>query len=133
MTVTMAHMVRSLPFAVMIISTSLTGFDPTLEEAAADLGASEFNTFRKIVLPLILPGLIGAALISFTISFDEFVVTFFVAGGGIRTLPLYLYSQIRFTITPEINAISTFVISVSMILVFTVQFLRQRTLGTKSA
>jgi spermidine/putrescine transport system permease protein len=113
LTVTLSHMVRSLPFAVMIISTSLTGFDPTLEEAAADLGANEFSIFRRVILPLILPGLIGAALISFTISFDEFVVTFFVAGGGIRTLPLYLYSKIRFTITPEINAGPVEVVSYS--------------------
>jgi spermidine/putrescine transport system permease protein len=131
-TITMAHMVRSLPFAVMIISTSLTGFDPTLEEAAADLGASEFNTFRKIVLPLITPGLIGAALISFTISFDEFVVTFFVAGSGIRTLPLFLYSQIRFDVTPKINAISAFVLTVSIVMVFFVHFLRERNIRRRS-
>jgi spermidine/putrescine transport system permease protein len=132
-TVTIAHISRSLPYAVMIISSSLIGFDTRLEEAAADLGAGEFNTFRKIVLPLIAPGLIGAALISFTVSFDEFVVTFFVAGGGIQTLPLYLYSQIRFAITPEINAISTFVLAVSMILGFTVQFMiGARSLARKS-
>jgi spermidine/putrescine transport system permease protein len=122
-TVIIAHISRSLPYAVMMISTSLTGFDPTLEEAASDLGAGEYRIFRRVVLPLIAPGLIGAALISFTISFDEFVVTFFVAGSGVQTLPLYLYSLIRFTITPEINAISTFVLFVSLILVFTVQFL----------
>lgn len=120
-TVTISHMVRALPFSVMLISTSLTGFNPSLEEAAKDLGAGEFSTFWKITLPLIMPGVISAALVSFTVSFDEFVITFFVSGQGVITLPLFLYSEIRFMVTPEINAISTVVLAISLLMVLLLQ------------
>jgi spermidine/putrescine transport system permease protein len=116
-TVATAHIVLALPFAVMLISTSLSGLDVKLEEAAKDLGASEWRTFRRVVLPLIAPGIISAAMIAFTISFDEFVLTFFVSGRGLITLPLYLYSEIRFQVTPEVNAISTVVLGISLIFI----------------
>ena len=126
LTVCIAHVVLAFPFAVMLISTSLSGFNPTLEEAAKDLGANERRTFFRVTLPLIAPGVISAALVSFTISFDEFVVTFFVSGKGVVTLPLFLYSELRFSVTPEINAISTVVLAISLVVIGATQWTQSR-------
>ncbi len=125
-TVCIAHIVLAFPFAVMLISTSLSGFNPTLEEAAKDLGANERRTFFRVTLPLIAPGVISAILVSFTVSFDEFVVSFFVSGKGVVTLPLFLYSELRFSVTPEINAISTFVLAISVLVIGVMQWLQGR-------
>jgi len=109
-----AHVIFALPFTLTIILTSFAGFDTRLEEAAQDLGATPFRTFRYITLPLVMPGVIGGALIAFTLSFDEFVLTFFVAGGGVQTLPLVIYNRIRYLLSPEINAIATIVMAFSI-------------------
>lgn len=114
-----AHVLFTLPFTLTIILTSFAGFDTRLEEAAQDLGASRWRTFRMITLPLVMPGVLGGALIAFTLSFDEFVLTFFVAGGGVQTLPVVIYNRIRYLLSPEINAIATLVIvfSVGLLLI----------------
>ena len=125
-TVCIAHIVLAFPFTVMLISTSLSGFDPTLEDAAQDLGANERRTFFRVTLPLIAPGVISAILVAFTVSFDEFVVSFFVSGKGVVTLPLFLYSELRFSVTPEINAISTFVLTISVLVIGIMQWLQGR-------
>ena len=125
-TVCIAHIVLAFPFAVLLISTSLSGFDPTLEDAAQDLGANERRTFFRVTLPLIAPGVVSAILVSFTVSFDEFVVSFFVSGKGVVTLPLFLYSELRFSVTPEINAISTFVLLISVLVIGLMQWLQGR-------
>ena len=125
-TVCIAHIVLAFPFAVMLISTSLSGFNPTLEDAAQDLGANERRTFFRVTLPLIAPGVISAILVAFTVSFDEFVVSFFVSGKGVVTLPLFLYSELRFSVTPEINAISTFVLTISVLVIGIMQWLQSR-------
>ena len=125
-TVCIAHIVLAFPFAVLLISTSLSGFDPTLEDAAQDLGANEHRTFFRVTLPLIAPGVVSAILVSFTVSFDEFVVSFFVSGKGVVTLPLFLYSELRFSVTPEINAISTFVLAISVLVIGLMQWLQGR-------
>jgi spermidine/putrescine transport system permease protein len=109
-----AHVIFALPFTLTIILTSFAGFDTRLEEAAQDLGATPWRTFRYITLPLVMPGVIGGALIAFTLSFDEFVLTFFVAGGGVQTLPLVIYNRIRYLLSPEINAIATIVMALSI-------------------
>jgi spermidine/putrescine transport system permease protein len=109
-----AHVIFALPFTLTIILTSFAGFDTRLEEAAQDLGATPFRTFRYITLPLVMPGVIGGALIAFTLSFEEFVLTFFVAGGGVQTLPLVIYNRIRYLLSPEINAIATIVMAFSI-------------------
>ncbi|HLU34274.1 MAG TPA: ABC transporter permease [Thermomicrobiales bacterium] len=109
-----AHVVFALPFTLTIILTSFAGFDTRLEEAAQDLGATPWRTFRLVTLPLVMPGVLGGALIAFTLSFDEFVLTFFVAGGGVQTLPLVIYNRIRYLLSPEINAIATLVIAFSV-------------------
>ena len=125
-TVCIAHIVLAFPFAVMLIATSLSGFNPTLEDAAQDLGANERRTFFRVTLPLIAPGVVSAILVSFTVSFDEFVVSFFVSGKGVVTLPLFLYSELRFSVTPEINAISTFVLVISVLVIGLMQWLQGR-------
>lgn len=114
LTILIAHVIFALPFTLTIILTSFAGFDTRLEEAAQDLGATPFRTFRYITLPLVMPGVIGGALIAFTLSFDEFVLTFFVAGGGVQTLPLVIYNRIRYLLSPEINAIATIVMAISI-------------------
>jgi spermidine/putrescine transport system permease protein len=110
----LTHIVVTLPFTMTIILTSFAGFDMRLEEAAMDLGASPWRTFRGITLPIVMPGVLGGALMAFTLSFDEFVVTLFVSGGGVQTLPIVVYNRIRYMLSPEINAIATLVMGFSM-------------------
>lgn len=113
-TILIAHVIFALPFTLTIILTSFAGFDARLEEAAQDLGATPWRTFWRITFPLVSPGVIGGALIAFTLSFDEFVMTFFVAGGGVQTLPIVIYNRIRYLLSPEINAIATIVMAFSI-------------------
>lgn len=110
----LTHVVVTLPFTMTIILTSFAGFDMRLEEAAMDLGASPWRTFRTITLPIVMPGVLGGALMAFTLSFDEFVVTLFVSGGGVQTLPIVVYNRIRYMLSPEINAIATLVMGFSI-------------------
>lgn len=111
------HVAVSLPYAIFVITARLSGSDPALEEAAMSLGANPITTFLKVTFPLILPGVIAAALFSFTVSFDNFVISYFLAPPGISTLPVEIYSAIRKGFTPEINAIATITFTMSMILV----------------
>jgi len=108
------------------VRASLRNFDRRLEEAAQDLGATPWRTFRYVTLPLIVPGIMGGALIAFTLSLDDFVVTFFTAGPGVNTLPLEVYSRVRKSITPEINAISTVMLLASIALVAVSLVLQRR-------
>lgn len=114
LTILIAHVIFALPFTLTIILTSFAGFDTRLEEAAQDLGATPWRTFWRITFPIVLPGVLGGALIAFTLSFDEFVLTFFVAGGGVQTLPIVIYNRIRYLLSPEINAIATIVMGFSI-------------------
>lgn len=129
LTILIAHVINALPFTLTLILTSFAGFDRRLEEASQDLGANEWRTFRRVTLPLVRPGILGGALIAFTLSFDEFVLTFFVAGAGVQTLPLVIYSRIRYLLSPEVNAVATLVVIVSMVLVFAGQALGARRAG----
>lgn len=124
-TVVLGHVVFSLPYVVLIVSARLVGFNPALEEAARDLGAGTFAVFRLIVLPLLRPAIVGGALLSFTLSFDEVVVTFFTTGTD-NTLPMMIWSMLRFGITPEINAVATFTILVSGFAAVTAEFMIRR-------
>jgi spermidine/putrescine transport system permease protein len=92
--------------------------DRSIEEAAQDLGANPIQTFLRVTLPLILPGVMAGALLAFTLSFDDFVITFFVAGVGSSTLPLEIYSMVKFGPSPVINALSTVVLVATMVLIF---------------
>ncbi|MFK7860370.1 MAG: ABC transporter permease [Granulosicoccus sp.] len=113
-----AHITFSFPFAAMVIRTRLQSFNREMEEAAKDLGASEFQVFKDILLPHMKPGLIAGALLAFTLSLDDFVITFFTSGPNTITFPVKIYSMVRFSVTPEINAASTVLIILTLILTF---------------
>lgn len=117
LTVIIAHIVFCIPFAYLPIRARLEGMDARLMEAAADLYANPWRTFVRVTLPLLMPGIISGAMLAFIISMDDFVITFFVAGAGATTLPVYIFGMIRIGITPEVNAISTllFVVSVAFV------------------
>jgi len=117
-TIIIAHVAFTISFVTIVVRARLSGMDQSLEEAAQDLGASPVDTFLRVTLPLILPGVMAGALLAFTLSFDDFVITFFVAGVGSSTLPLKIYSLIKFGVSPAINALSTVVLVVTMILIF---------------
>jgi len=117
-TIIIAHVAFTISFVTIVVRARLSGMDQSVEEAAQDLGASPVETSLRVTLPLILPGVMAGALLAFTLSFDDFVITFFVAGVGSSTLPLKIYSMIRFGLSPAINALSTVVLVVTMILIF---------------
>jgi spermidine/putrescine transport system permease protein len=125
-TVTIAHIAFSISFVVVVVRASLKGFDTRLEEAASDLGASRWRTFWRVTFPLILPGIIGGALLAFTLSLDDFVISFFTAGPGTTLLPLEVYNKVKRQITPKINAVSTVMLLFSMALVLLSQYLQRR-------
>jgi ABC-type spermidine/putrescine transport system permease subunit II len=112
-TVVIAHCVYVLPFFMLIARTALDRLDPALEESAADLGASPSMVFRRVTLPQVWPVLLAATALAFMLSFDEFVITFFVIGGD-STLPLYVFSRLRLTVDPTINVISTLLLAFSL-------------------
>lgn len=116
-TVFIAHVIRTIPFATLILIATLLGFDRTLEEASQDLGADELRTFRKVTVPNILPGIVAAALLTFTVSFNEFVYTFFVRSSQTTTLPIYIWERIRFSVTPEVNVMSVVFLVVAIVFI----------------
>lgn len=116
-TVILGHAAFNLPLVIAIVRAKLRKLDPRLREAAADLGASPWEVFRLVTLPLLRPAILGAVLMAFTVSLDDFIVTFFVAGPGATTLPLKVYSMIKSGVSPEINALSALMVLVSMGLV----------------
>ena len=117
-TIIISHAAFNISFVAVVVRARLAYFDVTLEEAAQDLYANEWQTFRRVTLPLIMPGILGGALLAFTLSIDDFVITFFTAGPGSTTLPLRIYSLVKLGVTPEINALSSMMLLASMALVF---------------
>lgn len=117
LTVMIGHAAFNVPVVMVLVRARLRKLDPHLEEAARDLGATPWQAFRRVTLPLLRPAVIGAALLAFTVSLDDFVVTFFTAGPGATTLPLKVYSMIKTGISPEINALSAILVVVSMAMV----------------
>ena len=114
--ITIAHITFSFPFVTMVVRSRLAGFNKEQEEAAKDLGASEWQAFRDVLLPHIRPALIAGALLAFTLSLDDFVITFFTAGPDTITFPVKVYSMVRFSVTPEVNAASTILIVLTVAL-----------------
>ncbi|MDO8754443.1 MAG: ABC transporter permease, partial [Anaerolineales bacterium] len=125
-TVTMSHIAFMVPFVTLVVQARLQGFDKSYEEAAMDLGANEWITFRRITFPMILPGIMSGALLAFTLSLDDFVITFFTNGPGSTTLPIYVYGLLRRIITPQVNALSTVWILVVFVAVLLLQILQNR-------
>ena len=116
-TVALSHIAFNISFVCVVVRARLDQFDRTLEEAARDLYASGWNTFRRVTLPLIMPGIAAGGLLALTLSLDDVVISAFVAGPGSTTLPVYVFSSIRRGVTPELNAISTLMLTASIALV----------------
>ncbi len=112
----LGHVALSLPYVIVVVGARLANFGPELEEAAATLGANAWQSFWRVSLPVMAPGVVAAALFAFAVSFDQFVISYFLAPPGVSTLPVEIYSAIRKGFTPEINAISTLIIGLSMLL-----------------
>ena len=112
-----AHVTFSIGFVAIIVRARLAGMDESIFEAARDLGATPWRTFTRVTFPLIVPGIVAGFLMSFTLSIDDFVITFFVAGVGVTTLPLQIYSMIKVAVTPEVNAISTLLMALTLTLI----------------
>ena len=111
-TITIAHITFTMCFAFVVVQSRLSELDPSLEEAARDLGCSPFSAFIKVALPNLATALVSAWLLSFTLSLDDLVIASFTTGPGASTLPMNIYSQIKFGLTPEINAISTIILGI---------------------
>ena len=116
--ISIAHITFCISYVAVTVRARAAGMDPKLEEAARDLGASAWGAFRYVTVPLILPAVIAGAMLAFALSFDDLVVTSFNAGVGSTTLPIFIYSSIKFGVTPQINAISTIIVAVVSIALF---------------
>ncbi len=114
--IVIGHVAFCFPFVAIVVRARMAGFDRALEEASKDLGASEWQTFRNVILPYMRPGLVAGALLAMTLSLDDFVITFFTSGPGTVTFPVKVYSMVRFGATPEVNAASTVLIAVTILL-----------------
>jgi spermidine/putrescine transport system permease protein len=125
-TVILAHIAFMIPFVTLVVQARLSGFDASFEEAAMDLGANEWTTFRRVTFPIIRPGVLAGALLAFTLSLDDFVITFFTTGPGSTTLPIYVYGLLRRIITPQVNALSTVWILIIFIAVVALQWFQNR-------
>ena len=124
-TVIMAHITFCISFVIIVVGARLAGMDRSIEEAALDLGANEWTTFFRITLPIAAPAILSAALLVFTTSFDDYLITSFVAGVHSTTLPLEIYSRLKRGVTPEINAISTVILAATVPLVYIAQRLER--------
>lgn len=125
-TIIISHVAFNISFVAIVVRARLVGFDRSLEDAAQDLGANEIQTFWHVTLPLLMPAILGGALLAFTLSLDDFVITFFTAGVGSTTLPLRIYSMVKLGITPEINAISALMLMTSMTLLMLSAILQRK-------
>ncbi|MFP6730091.1 MAG: ABC transporter permease [Alphaproteobacteria bacterium] len=132
-TVGVGHLLVSTPFAMLIMVSRLEGFDKNLEEASQDLGESAWSTFWRVTFPLALPGIIASLLLSFTISFDEFILAFFLSGTN-TTLPVYIWGQLRFpTKLPTVLALGTCILVISFFVVTFAEWFRRRGVSLKTS
>jgi spermidine/putrescine transport system permease protein len=115
--VIIGHVAFNISFVAVVVRARLAQMDQTLEEAAQDLYANSWKTFQKVTLPMMMPGIVGGALLAFTLSLDDFVITFFTSGAGFNTLPVRVYGMIKKGVTPKINAISTLMLGMSLALI----------------
>ncbi len=125
-TVVLGHILICVPYSLSVLTSGFEGFDRSLEEASADLGESAFGTFRRITLPMVAPAIISSLLVSFTISLDEFIMAFFLAGTE-TTLPVYIWGQLRFAAKlPSVLALGTLLLAGSFVLLTVAEMLRRR-------
>jgi len=126
LTIIIGHCTFLTSYVFIIVQARIAGLDPALEEASADLGASEWTTLRKVLLPQLAPGIMGGALLAFVISMDDLVITYFISGVGDTTLPVFIFGMIRRGVKPEINAIATLIILASVVIAAIGLWLRSR-------
>ncbi len=129
--ITLAHIAFCIGFVAIVVRARLAGMDEALVEAARDLGATPLAAFRLVTLPLIMPGVVAGALMAFTLSIDDFVITFFTAGAGAMTLPLKIYTMVKITVTPEVNAVSTLLMLLTLVLIVVAARLSPNVLRTE--
>ncbi len=115
-TVIVSHIAFSIPFVAVVVRARMAGFDLSLEEASRDLGANQWQTFWNVTFPYLIPGAVAGGLLALTLSLDDFVITFFTSGPGSTTFPIKIYSMVRFSVTPEVNAASTILIVLTLTL-----------------
>ena len=127
----LAHITFCVSFVVITVNARLEGMRPEMEQAAMDLYATPFQTFRYVTLPLAMPGIVAGALMAFTLSIDDFIISFFVAGPNSTTLPLYIYAMVKRGISPEINALSTLLMLATIVLVVLAQILQPQHVSKK--
>ena len=128
----LAHVTFCIGFVALVVRARLAGMDESLTEAARDLGATPAQAFRWVTLPLIMPGVVAGALMAFTLSLDDFVITFFTAGAGSSTLPLQIYSMVKIAVTPEVNAVSTLLMLLTLTLILVATRLSPSVLRTEN-
>jgi spermidine/putrescine transport system permease protein len=126
LTMIIAHTTFCFPFVLVGIQARLEGIDPSLEEAAMDLGATPAQAFWKVIVPYLMPAIIAGALMSFTLSFDEYIVSMFLTDAGSQTLPLKVYGMAKKGLSPELNALSTLFVVGTLLLVLASQFIQKR-------
>jgi len=126
-----AHTVFCIPFALLPIQARLRDLGTNLEEAARDLYASEWQLFRRVTFPLLLPAIFAGALMAFVVSLDDFLISLMVSGAGSTTLPVYVYGMMRLGVTPEVNAISTILLGISLVLVTGALLLGRKSQGNE--
>jgi spermidine/putrescine transport system permease protein len=125
-TIVITHVVYNTSIVALIVRARLVGMDRTLDEAAADLGATPLQTLWRVTIPLLYPAILAGALLAFTFSFDDFVLTFFVSGATSTTLPLRIFSMLRFGVSPVVNAIATVMLAVTLTCIFTASLIVRR-------
>jgi ABC-type spermidine/putrescine transport system permease subunit II len=125
-TITISHIAFNIPFVALVVRARLHGYDNAIDEAAMDLGADEMTTFRRVTLPTIMPGILSGAMLALTLSLDDYVITYFTAGPGSTTLPLRVFSMVRFMVTPEVNALSTLWVLIVFVILLIGQIAQNR-------
>jgi len=125
-TITLSHIAFNIPFVALVVRARLHGFDKSIEEASMDLGANELVTFWRVTLPTIMPGVLSGAMLALTLSLDDYVITYFTAGPGSTTLPLRIFSMVRFTVTPEVNALSALWVAIVFVILFISEYAQRR-------
>lgn len=126
LTITLSHIAFNIPFVALVVRARLHGYDNAIDEAAMDLGANEMTTFWRVTLPTIMPGILAGAMLALTLSLDDYVITYFTAGPGSTTLPLRVFSMVRFMVTPEVNALSTLWVLIIFVILAISQFVQSR-------
>jgi len=124
--IVVTHSVFNTSLVTLIVRARLAGMDRSLEEASADLGGTKWNTFREVTLPQLFPAVMAGALLAFTFSFDDVILSSFVTGPGSTTLPVEIFSQLRFGLTPKINVVAVFTLAITLTAIITAQLLLRR-------